>query len=48
MSFANFLEPVTFVLSPTLTKFVSGLTTSGSRPESLMYGLMTGLVMCMS
>ena len=33
-SFANLGEPVTFVRSPTLTKFESGRITSGSRPES--------------
>ena len=31
---ANFLEPVTFVRSPTFTKLVSGLTTSGSSPAN--------------
>ncbi len=34
ISLANFLEPVTLVLSPTFTKFVSGRMTRGSRPES--------------
>ena len=34
MSFLNFAEPVTFVRSPTFTKFVSGPMVSGSRPES--------------
>ena len=33
-SFANFGEPVTFVRSPTFTKFESGRMTKGSRPES--------------
>ena len=37
---ANFLEPVTLVRSPTFTKFVSGRTTSGSRPDNRRYGLM--------
>ena len=32
-SFANRGEPVTFVRSPTLTKFESGRITSGSRPQ---------------
>ena len=32
---ANFLDPVTLVLSPTFTKLVSGLITSGSSPASL-------------
>ena len=41
ISRANILEPVTFVLSPTFTKLVSGLTTNGSNPESLKYGLIT-------
>ena len=39
MRVANFLEPVTFVRSPTFTKFVSGLITKGSSPDNLMYGL---------
>ena len=30
----NFLEPATLVRSPTLIKFVSGVTTNGSRPLS--------------
>src|SRR4030095_8874289 len=38
---ANFFEPVTFVLSPTLTKFVSGRITRDSRPANLKYGLIT-------
>ena len=38
---ANILEPVTLVRSPTFTKLVSGLTTNGSNPESLKYGLIT-------
>ena len=33
MSLANFLEPVTLVLSPIFMKLVSGLTTKGSNPE---------------
>ena len=33
-SFANLGEPVTFVRSPTFTKFESGRMTKGSRPES--------------
>ena len=33
-SLRNFLEPATFVLSPTFTKFVSFVTTRDSRPES--------------
>ena len=32
---ANILEPVTFVLSPTFTKLVSGRMTNGSNPDSL-------------
>ena len=36
ISLANFLEPVTFVLSPTFTKFVSGLITKGSNPDKRM------------
>src|SRR6266850_721896 len=32
MSLENFGEPVTFVLSPIFTKFVSGRIVSGSRP----------------
>src|SRR5689334_16642427 len=32
MSLENFGEPVTFVRSPMLTKFVSGRIVSGSRP----------------
>ena len=32
-SFANLGEPVTFVRSPTLTKFESGRMTKGSRPR---------------
>src|ERR1035437_6207989 len=34
MSFLNFAEPVTFVRSPTFTKFVSGPTGRGSRRGS--------------
>jgi hypothetical protein len=33
ISFRKRREPVTFVRSPIMTKFVSGRTTSGSRPE---------------
>ncbi len=36
---ANILLPVTLVRSPTLIKFVSGLTIKGSRPLNLKYGL---------
>ena len=36
MSLANFFDPVTFVLSPTLTKLVSGLITKGSNPANRM------------
>ncbi len=32
MSLRNFLEPATFVRSPTFTKLVSGVMTRGSRP----------------
>ena len=32
---ANFFDPVTLVLSPTFTKLVSGLITSGSNPANL-------------
>ena len=38
MSFLNFAEPVTFVRSPTFTKFVSGPTVSGSRPDNRSLG----------
>ncbi len=38
MSLSNFGEPVTFVRSPTFTKFVSGRTVSGSKPERRRYG----------
>ena len=37
---ANILLPVTLVRSPTLIKFVSGLTIKGSKPLNLKYGLM--------
>ena len=38
MSLANFLLPVTLVLSPTFIKLVSGRTINGSKPLSRRYG----------
>src|SRR5664280_719266 len=45
MSLANFIDPDTLVRSPIFTKFVSGVIVRTSRPLSLVYFLISGLIL---